>query len=178
MKTRTRRILIVSAAGVAFLVLGWTTIIGLMLAVGGVATVQLHERSEGIRLYLPVPMAVVSATAATAGFLSPVHAGDLVEIDGDFDLGEWEPFVDALFEGLEECPDVTFVEVLDHGDHVRIAKKGGKFRVEVRNPEFSLNISVPIRGNHGRMVTDCFEFPICLIRQAIDAPNQSRVRTL
>jgi hypothetical protein len=145
MKTRTRRILIVSAAAVAFLVLGWATIIGLMLSVGGVATVQLHERSEGIRFYLPVPMAVVSATAATAGFLSPVHADDLVEIDGDFDLGEWEPFVDAIFEGLEECPDVTFVEVQDHGDHVKVVKKGSKIRVEVENPDVSLNIAVPIR---------------------------------
>ena len=38
MKTRTRRILIVSAAAVAFLVLGWATIIGMMLSVGGVFT--------------------------------------------------------------------------------------------------------------------------------------------
>jgi len=145
MKTRTRRFLIVTAAAFAFVVLGWTMIIGLMLTVGGVATVQLHERSEGIRLFLPVPMAVVSATAATAGFLSPVHAGDLVEIDGDFDLGEWEPFVDAIFEGLEDCPDVTFVEVLDHGEHVRVAKQGGKIRIEVRDPDISLNVAVPIR---------------------------------
>lgn len=145
MKTRTRRVLIVSAAAFAFLVLGWATIIGLLCAVGGIATVQLHERAEGIRLFLPVPMAVVSASAATAGFLSPVHAGDLVEINGDLDLEEWEPFVDALFEGLEDCPDVTFVEVLDHGDHVKVAKRGGKIRVEVRNPDVSLDISVPIR---------------------------------
>ena len=145
MKTRTRRILLVSAAAVTFLVLGWATIIGLLLTVGGVATVSLHERSEGIRFYLPVPMAVVSATAATAGFLSPVHADDLIEIDGDLDLGEWEPFVDALFEGLEECPDVTFVEVVDHRDHVRVAKEGGKIRVDVRDPDVSLSIAVPIR---------------------------------
>ena len=145
MTKRTRRVLIVSAAAVAFLVLGWVTIISLLLTIGGVATVQLHERSEGIRLYLPVPMAVVSATAATAGFLSPLHADDLVEIDGDLHLAEWAPFVDALFEGLEECPDVTFVEVLDHGDHVKVAKRGAKIRVEVTDPDVSLNISVPIR---------------------------------
>lgn len=145
MTNRTRRILIVSAAAVAFMILGWATIIGLILTVGGVATVQLHERSEGIRLYLPVPMAVVSATAATAGFLSPVHADELVEIHGDLQLAEWEPFVDAVFEGLEECPDVTFVEIQDRGDHVRIAKRGGKIRVEVTDPDISLNVAVPIR---------------------------------
>lgn len=145
MKTRTRRILIVTAAAFAFLVLGWATIIGAVLAAGGVATVQLHERTDGVRFFLPVPMALVTATASTAGFLSPVHAGDLIEIDGDLDLDEWEPFVDAIFEGLEDCPDVTFVEVQDHGDHVRVAKKGGKIRVEVRDPDISLNISVPIR---------------------------------
>ena len=145
MTSRTRRVLIVSAAAVAFLILGWATIIGLLLTVGGVATVSLHEKSEGIRFYLPVPMAVVSATAATAGFISPVHAEDLVEIDGDLDLGEWEPFVDALFEGLEECPDVTFVEVVDRGDHVLVAKRGGKIQVDVRDPDVNLSISVPIR---------------------------------
>jgi hypothetical protein len=151
MASRTQRFLIVSAAAVAFLILGWATIIGLLVyAGGGVATVQLHERSEGIRLFLPVPMAMVTATAATAGFLSPVGGdlGDLrMEIEGDLDLDleEWEPFVDALFEGLEECPDVTFVEVFDHGDHVRVAKKGGKIRVDVRDPDVSLSIAVPIR---------------------------------
>lgn len=145
MQSRTRRILIVCAAAVVFLVLSWATIIGLLLTVGGVATVSLHEKSEGIRFFLPVPMAVVSATAATAGFISPVHTEDLLEIDGDLDLAEWEPFVDALFEGLEECPDVTFVEVIDRGDHVRVAKKGGKIRVEVRDPDVNLTVSVPIR---------------------------------
>lgn len=145
MTNRTRRILIVSAAAVAFLVLGWATIIGLLVTVGGVATVQLHERGEGVRLYLPVPMAVVSATAATAGFLAPIHADNLVEIDGDLHLAEWEPFVDALLEGLEECPDVTFVEVQDRGDHVKVAKRGGKIRVEVIDPDVSVNIAVPIR---------------------------------
>lgn len=145
MKSRLRRFLIVTAAAVAFLILGWATIITVLLTAGGVATVKLHEKTEGIRFYLPVPMAVVSATAATAGFFSPVGADDLVEIDGDLDLGEWEPFVDALFEGLEECPDVTFVEVLDHGDHVKVAKRGGKIRVEVRDPEISLDVAVPIR---------------------------------
>ena len=145
MESRTRRVLTVVAAAVVFLVLGWATIIGLVLAVGGVATVQLYERSEGVRLFLPVPMALVSAAAATAGYLAPMHSDDLVEIHGDLDLEEWEPFVDALFEGLEECPDVTFVEVIDHGDHVRIAKDGGKIRVSVRDPDVSLNVSVPIR---------------------------------
>ena len=74
-----------------------------------------------------------------------MHTEDLIEIDGDLNLDEWEPFVDALFEGLEECPDVTFVEVHDRGDHVRVAKDGGKIRVEVRDPDLSLKISVPIR---------------------------------
>ena len=145
MQSRTRRFLIISAFAVAFLILGWATIIGLLLSFGGVATVQLHERSEGIRFFLPVPMAVVSASAATAGFLSPVHADELIEIDGDLDLEEWEPFVDAIFAGLEECPDVTFVEVVDRGDHVKVAKRGGKIRVEVEDPDVSLKVSVPIR---------------------------------
>ena len=145
MKTRTRRFLIVTAAAFAFVIIGWATIIGVLLTAGGVATVRLHERSEGVRLYLPIPMALVTATASTAGLFSPVHADDLLEIHGDLDLEEWEPFVDALFEGLEDCPDVTFVEVRDHGDHVKVAKRGSKIRVEVRDPDLSLDISVPIR---------------------------------
>ena len=143
--SRSRKVLIVCAAALAFLVVGWGTIIWLVLSVGGVATVQLHERSDGVRLFLPVPMALVSATAATAGALHPLDGDHLVEIHGDLDLGEWEPFVDAVFEGLEECPDVTFVEVVDHGDLVRVAKDGRKLRVEVRDPDLSLEVSVPIR---------------------------------
>lgn len=152
MTNRSRRVLIFVAAAFAFLVLSWATLIGLVLCVGGVATVSLHDKSEGLSFRLPVPMAVVSATAATAGFLGPVAAEELVQIDGDLDLGEWEPFVSAVFEGLEECPDATFVEVLDRGDHVRVAKRDGKIRVEVRDPDVSLSVSVPIRPL-GRTVT-------------------------
>lgn len=145
MQSRTRRFLLITAAAVVFLILGWATIITLVLTVGGVATVDLHERAEGVRIFVPVPMALVSATAATAGFLSPVGSDQLIEIDGNLDLAEWEPFVDALLEGLEECPDVTFVEVFDRGDHVKVAKRGGKIRVEVQDPEISLSVAVPIR---------------------------------
>ncbi len=145
MESPLRRFLIVAAAAIAFVVIAWTAIIAVILTVGGVATVQLHERSEGVRLFVPVPMALISATAATAGFLAPLEADELVEISGDVDLGEWEPFIDALFEGLEESPDVIFVEVVDHGDLVRVAKKGGKIRVEVEDPDLSLRVAVPIR---------------------------------
>lgn len=145
MTSRSKRILLIAAAAVVFLIVSWAMIIGLVLTVGGVATVDLHERSEGVRIFVPVPMALVSATAATAGFLSPVDHDELIEVHGDLQLEEWEPFVDALLAGLEECPDVTFVEVVDRGDTVRISKKGGKIRVEVRDPDMSLNVAVPIR---------------------------------
>ena len=90
-------------------------------------------------------MALVSAAVSTAGFLAPEDAAHWVEVEGDFDIGEWGPFVEALFEGLEECPDTTFVEVIDRDNVVRVAKARGKIRVEVRDPDLSLRVAVPIR---------------------------------
>lgn len=144
MQPRTRKVLIVCGAAAAFLVVSWAVLLGAILTAGGIATVQFRDHTEGVGFYLPVPMAVISSAVSAVGVVAPLHA-DGLEVHGDVDLGEWAPFVEAVMEGLEECPDTTFVEVVDHGDLVRVSKHGGKLRVEVEDSDISLRVAVPIR---------------------------------
>ena len=54
--------------------------------------------------------------------------------------------VRELLEVLEDCPDVTFVEVEDDSDWVRVSKKRGKLIVEVEESATSIRISIPTRS--------------------------------
>lgn len=127
---------------------GWLCMIGAAFALGGVITVELVDRSEGLDLYLPVPVVLVDAVLMSASSPALSSAGfPTLEVDGvGVDLGELGPFVLELFEELDQLPDVTLVEVEDGFDRVRISKTDGKLRVEVEEPGTSIEIAVPTRG--------------------------------
>lgn len=44
------------------------------------------------------------------------------------------PEIQAALDGLRHAPDMTFVEVTDPRDHVRVSKRGGSIVVDVRDP--------------------------------------------
>ena len=130
------------AAGFAVLILSWVVLIGAVYAWGGVMTVHVQDRNEGINLYLPVPLAVVDAAVATTGFVVPSE--ELFDID--VELGEWEPMVRGLVEALDDCPDVTLVEVEDASLHVKVYKEHGVLKVDVDEDDVRVRVSVPTRA--------------------------------
>ncbi len=141
--TRGRRIAVVIFAVAAVTVLGWMLLIGTVYALGGVATVRIEDRRDDLDLTLPVPMALVDLALAIAegGLRSEAaHHG--------FDA-RWAmlaPEITELLRELEASPDATFVEIVDGRDTVRVAKRAGKFHVEISEPGCDIRVSVPARG--------------------------------
>lgn len=158
-----RKILIVGAALALVTVLGWAVLIGTAYALGGVLTVELHDRHEGLDLYLPVPMAALDLAAAAAGLGVERHGVHLAGLGAGFgslavdgahlggvggleELGEIGAVVAELLTVLDDVPDVTLVEVVDGRDHVTVSKRGGDLIVEVDEPDLSVRVSIPTRG--------------------------------
>ncbi len=54
--------------------------------------------------------------------------------------------IDAALPALEQCPDGVFVEVVDPGEHVLIAKSGGSIVIDVNDPNETVHVSVPLRA--------------------------------
>jgi len=137
-----KKILTFVAAGFAVLILSWVVLIGAVYAWGGVMTVQVQDRNEGVNLYLPLPIAVVDAAVITGGLMLPDER--LLELD--VDLGQWEPMLRSLVEALDDCPDVTLVEVQDGSEHVKVYKEHGVLKVEVDQDDVRIRVAVPTRA--------------------------------
>ncbi len=143
--SRGKRLLIVVGALAGVVVLGWVLLIGAVYAWGGVVTVQIRDTEEGLNLYLPVPVALVDVAVATGRqVVSYCEIDELLEVQAD--LREWQPFLGALLEALDESPDFTLVEVEDGTAHVRVVKKGRSLIIEVSESDLSLRVSLPTRA--------------------------------
>jgi len=148
--TTTRKVFLGIAGALAVVVLGWVLLIGSVYAWGGVITVKIQE-DGGPNLFLPVPAALVSAAAMTGGLaldsdLFPAgHLEHQIEESFDIDFGEWGPAVRSMLEVIEDCPDVTFVDVEDRNTHVRVVKEGRYLRVIVNDSDLNLSISLPTK---------------------------------
>ena len=122
-----RRFLIVVSAIFAVVVLGWVALIGAVYAWGGVATVRVQDKAEGVNLFIPVPMALVDAAVTTSTWVIPEEEW----LDMHVELGSWGPMVQAMLAELDDLPDVTLVEVEDGSTHVRVYKENGALKVSV-----------------------------------------------
>lgn len=145
--TRGQKWLAITGGSVAVVVLGWALLIGIVFAWGGVATVSISSGDGGPNLYLPVPLALVNAAVATGRQV--VDTDHLLQIDAQIgaELGEWEPMIREMLEVIEECPDVTFVEVQDGREHVKVVKEGRYLKVYVDDGEqFSVKVSLPAKS--------------------------------
>lgn len=137
-----KRFLIVVSACFAVLILSWVALIGAVYAWGGVATVRVQDREEGVNLYVPVPMALVDAAVTTSGFVIPQEEW----LDLDVELGDWGPMVHAMLDELDDLPDCTLVEVEDGSTHVRVYKERGALKVLVDEEDVHVKVSVPMRS--------------------------------
>lgn len=107
----------------------------------GFATVRVHEKTEGFRLYIPVPAVLLNAglSAAAAGGAFD-HVPPLPE-----EAVRYTGVARSMLAELIDGPDATFVEVRDGPDHVVVAKRHGRFIVRVRSPDADVDVSVPAR---------------------------------
>lgn len=116
----------------------------LAAAVASAGVVNVQVRSSGpdgtVDLDLPVPAALVSL-ALLGVRLGPHVAWD---VDGEVcHLDDWAPAAAAALEELAEAPDMVLVDVRDHGEWVRIAKRGDTLQVHVEGHGDEVEISMP-----------------------------------
>lgn len=137
-----RRFLIVVSAIFAVVVLSWVALIGAVYAWGGVATVRVQDSSDGVNLYVPVPMALVDAAVTTSTWVVP----DEDWLDMHIELGDWGPMLQEMLTELDNLPDVTLVEVEDGSTHVRVYKENGALKVSVDDDEVHVKISMPMHS--------------------------------
>lgn len=142
-----RRILVVLAAALGVAILSWVVLVGALYAWGGVMTVRVQDRQEGLDLYLPVPMALIDAATTTATLVDSGNSRLNFSVEMEA-LGDWGPFVESVLEALDEAPDVTFVEVDDDSTRVRVCKERGVLRVEVDEEDVSVRVAIPARAVH------------------------------
>jgi hypothetical protein len=62
------------------------------------------------------------------------------------EMRPWMPTIRAALEQLRESEDITFVEVKEPGQHVRVAKSGGSIVVDVEDPDDTVHVVAPIRA--------------------------------
>ena len=145
--TRGQKFFAIAGGTVAVIILGWVLLVGVVFAWGGVATVSIHSGDGGPNLYLPIPLALVNAAVATGRQV--VDVDHLIDIEAHIgaELGDWGPMVREMLEVIEECPDVTFVEVVDGDQHVKVFKQGRYLKVSVDDgDQFSVQVSLPARS--------------------------------
>ena len=138
-----KRVAIIGSASVVVVLLSWIVLIGAVYAWSGVATVRVRDAGQGVNLFVPVPMALVEVAVAGASWSHSEHFQRKIEFHLE-ELGDLAPMVRMVLLELESCPDVTLVEVQDHGSHVKIVKRGGDLEIAVDDGDTTVRISVPI----------------------------------
>jgi hypothetical protein len=62
------------------------------------------------------------------------------------EIQPWMPTIRAALDALSESDDITFVEVKEPGQNVRVAKSGGSIVVDVNDNDETVHVSTPIRA--------------------------------
>lgn len=164
--TRLQKTLWIGLGAVAVIALVTTTLIAAPLATGlldpGIASVRVHEKSEGFRLFVPVPAVMLHlglGGAARAGAFDHVPP---LPPEAHTVLGVARGMMEEIIEG----PDVTLVEVESRNEHVSVAKRGRRLVVTVRSPDVDVDVSVP-----GRLALRALDLVEASARQA-PGPNR------
>ena len=120
-------------------VLGTALVGGAALSSEGFIHVNVNEKAaDGHHINLIVPAALVPVT------LKFVPRQNLAEAAQN--LRANMAIIDAALPALEQCPDGVFVEVIDPGEHVLVAKHGSSIVIDVTDPDETVHVSVPLRA--------------------------------
>ena len=119
--------------------MGTAVVSGAMLCSEGFLAVKVHEKQpDGTNFSIVAPAAVVPLALKFVPDKKLVRASEK--------LRPYMPIIDAAIPELEKCPDGVFVEVIDPGEHVKVAKVGQSIVVDVKDPEEVVHVAVPLRA--------------------------------
>jgi hypothetical protein len=109
----------------------------LALSEGLVHVRVIEKKPQGMHLFLVAP----GVLAPAAIFCVPSrHLQKASE-----QLQPWMPAIRAAVDELKDERDMTFVEVVEQGQHVRVSKSGGSVIVDVDDPNDTVHVSAPLR---------------------------------
>lgn len=115
--------------------------LGLLCSEGMIQVHVVQKRPEGHRIHVIAPALLVPIG---------IHFAPRDGInEASAEIRPWLPAIRAALAQLRECDDVALVEVKQPGQHVRVAKAGGSFAVDVDNEDESVHVSAPIRAMSG-----------------------------
>jgi hypothetical protein len=145
---RFAKILLISFAVGALMLLGSGFIVAGTVAHSGLVTVSIHEEGpDGVDLFIPVPAGLVKAGIS----LAPLVLSMIDDHGVDQELERFReeldvilPVVIEMLDLLETLPDATLVEVESRNEYVRVSKEGGKIRVLFDEADTRISISVPV----------------------------------
>jgi len=105
----------------------------------GMIEVKVVERQPEVHhIYVVAPAMLVPIGMHFAPQRELSHAAAEIQ--------PWMPTIRAALDQLRESEDVTFVEVKQPGEHVRVAKSGGSIVVDVEDEDDTVHVSAPIRA--------------------------------
>jgi len=119
--------------------MGTAVVSGAMLCSEGLLAVKVHEKQPGgTNFSIVAPAALVPLTLKFVPDRKLARASEK--------LRPYMPIIDAAIPALEACPDGVFVEVIDPGEHVKVAKVGQSIVVDVKDFEDVVHVAVPLRA--------------------------------
>lgn len=105
----------------------------------GMISVNVETRQpEKHHVFVVVPAMLVSVGMQ---FVPKEHLAESAR-----EIKPWLPTIRAAMDGLSESDDITFVEVKEPGQNVRVAKSGGSIVVDVTGDDETVHVSTPIRA--------------------------------
>ena len=107
------------------------------VAATGVVVVDVRQPQDGMRLVIPVPLALAQTAAAFV-------PADKARVALPPEARRFLPMAQAALRALEDVEDAELVRVEEPGQVVSIRKKGGVIHVEVRDGEAEVNVEVPL----------------------------------
>ncbi len=121
-----------------------TVVTGSLLMSEGMIRVRVREKKPGgSHLSLVVP-----ALLAPAG-LRCVPKVRFAEVAAK--LRPWLPAIRIALDEMERGPEITYVEVTEPEEHVRIAKIGRAISVDVDDASETVHLSAPLRAVAGAL---------------------------
>ncbi len=112
--------------------------VGVICSEGMIEVKVVEHQPEVHHIYVLAPAMLVPIAA---------HFAPQREISrAAAEMRPWMPTIRAALDQLRESEDLTFVEVKQPGEHVRVAKSGGSIVVDVEDKDDTVHVSAPIRA--------------------------------
>ena len=111
---------------------------GVAVQQSGILLVQVEDKTEGLKIRLPVPVFLIRVALAF------VPHEELEEARRELD--RVRPVLQEMLKSLEEIPDARLVEVESRGETVLVSKQGHNLIVEVETPSESVYVRIPVHG--------------------------------